>query len=218
MSLPANYFRRQDENPDALFYAQPRFVTHIDDHAIAQVRGLYRDFLPVSGAILDLCSSWISHLPPGVAYRKVIGVGLNAEELAANRQLTDFLVQDLNQDPTLPFADAEFDGGGCCVSIDYLTRPIEVLREVGRVLVPGGPFVITFSNRCFPTKAVAIWHQLPSEGHLALVRAYLEAAGNWTGIELLDASPNRPGADPLYAVVARSTGPSVAPLNVQTEQ
>jgi SAM-dependent methyltransferase len=206
MSFPPDYFRRYDENPDALFYAQPRFVTHIDDHAIAQVTRLYRDYLPEGGAILDLCSSWISHLPTDRHFRAVIGVGLNAEELAANRQLTDFLVHDLNADPHLPYSEAQFDGGGCCVSIDYLTRPVAVLREVGRVMAPGAPFVITFSNRCFPTKAVAVWHQLPSEGHLALVRAYCEAAGTWRDIELLDASPSRPGADPLYAVVARSTG------------
>jgi SAM-dependent methyltransferase len=172
------------------------------------VTGLYRELFPVGGALLDLMSSWVSHLPHEVPYRRVVGLGMNADELAANPRLDERLVQDLNKQPELPFADAEFDGAAICVSIQYLTRPVAVLREVSRVLRAGAPVVITFSNRCFPTKAVAVWRMLDDVGHARLVERYLGAAGGWSSIELLDRSPRQPGADPLFAVVARrSTEP-----------
>jgi SAM-dependent methyltransferase len=203
MGLSASFFEREDESPDPLFYATPRFVTHIDDGAIAAVTQLYREHFPAGGAILDLMSSWVSHLPPEVDYRKVVGLGMNAEELAANPRLHAWIVQDLNQDARLPFADGEFDAAGICVSVDYLVRPVEVLRECGRVLRPGGPLVVTFSNRCFPTKAISAWLMLDDDGHQRLVERYFEEAGNWTEIARLDRSPN-PGHDPLFAVIARS--------------
>ena len=198
----ANAFRRYDESPDERFYELPRLVTHIDDAAIAAVTQLYREYFSADGVILDLMSSWVSHLPPEVTYRRVVGLGMSPEELAANPRLDEWLVQDLNRDPTLPFADGEFNGAGICVSIQYLTRPVDVLREVGRVLRPGAQLVVTFSNRCFPTKAVLIWQALDDAGHAALVRRYFEWAGNWENVESLDRSPA--GSDPLYAVVARS--------------
>jgi SAM-dependent methyltransferase len=203
--LPPGLFRRADESPDARFYRTPRFVTHIDDPAITAVTQLYREYLPAGGAVLDLMSSWVSHLPPEVRYRRVVGLGMNADELAANPRLDARVVQDLNEDPRLPWGDGEFDAGAICVSVDYLTRPVEVLRECGRVLARGGPLVVTFSNRCFPTKVIAAWTMLDDEGHQALVERYFEAAGNWTAIDRLDRSPAA-GCDPLYAVVARSAG------------
>ena len=203
--LPNQYFARQDETPDAEFYHHPRFVTHIDDRAIAAVTQLYREYFPANGEVLDLMSSWVSHLPPEIPYRRVVGLGMNRAELAANPRLSAFVVQDLNQQPALPFADQEFDGAAICVSVDYLTQPVAVLRELARVLRPGAALVITFSNRCFPSKAVAAWHALDDRGHLALVRQYLLAAGGWQAIELLDRSPRPPGrSDPLFAVVARA--------------
>ena len=127
-------FRRWDESPDAEFYDTPRMVTHIDDSAIQAVTQLYREYFPPGGALLDLMSSWVSHLPHEVTYRRVVGLGMNADELRANSHLTQWLVQDLNRDPGLPFLDGEFDGAGICVSIQYLIQPARVLREVGRVL------------------------------------------------------------------------------------
>ena len=201
MTFSDDAFRRHDETPDELFYRQPRFVTHIDVATIAAVTQLYREFLPAGGALLDLMSSWISHLPPEVAYRRVVGLGLNRAELAKNPRLESFVVQNLNTTPKLPFADAEFGGATLAVSVDYLTAPVAVLRDLGRVLTPGAPVVITFSNRCFPTKAVAIWHQLGDKGRLELVGRYLEEAG-WKRTQLVDRSPDRRGSDPLYAAVA----------------
>ena len=194
-------FARQDESPDDRFYAQPRFVEHIDDVAIADVVRIHRERLPAGGEILDLMSSWVSHLPPDVTYRRVTGLGMNAAELAANPRLDAAVVHDLNAGATLPFEDATFDAATICVSIQYLTDPVSVLRDLARVVRPGGPAIVTFSNRCFPTKAVAIWQALDDYGHLTLVSKYFESAG-WQYIETLP-SPSR-WADPLYAVIATS--------------
>ncbi|GAA4010235.1 class I SAM-dependent methyltransferase [Deinococcus rubellus] len=203
--LPRAAFRRQDETPDEVFYRQPRFVTHIDDGATDAVTQLYREFFPADGCILDLMSSWISHLPPEVPYRQVVGLGLNAAELERNPRLDASVVQNLNTTPHLPFDDDSFDAAGLTVSVDYLTDPVAVLRDLGRVVVSGGPVVISFSNRCFPSKAVAIWHQLTSAGQLDLVTQYLRSAGNWGDIQQLDRSPQpgKRGGDPLFAVVGR---------------
>ncbi|MBI3944208.1 MAG: methyltransferase type 11 [Chloroflexi bacterium] len=212
VQLPKDAFRRFDESSDEIFYQIPRLVTHIDDTAIAAVTQLYRQYFPANGTILDLMSSWISHLPPEIPYRRVVGVGMNRIELEANHRLDDYITQDLNRTPGLPFGDAEFNGAAICVSVQYLTQPVEVLRDVGRVLHPGAPLVITFSNRCFPSKAVAIWQRLDDGGHSRLVTQYFNQAGNWEGVTQLDCShhPSQ-GFDPLYAVVGRSRGPYIQP-------
>lgn len=203
----AGGFKRYDESPDEQFYRSPRLVTHIDDRAIAAVTQLYREHFPEGSAILDLMSSWVSHLPPEVKYRRVVGLGMNEEELRRNLRLDRYVVQNLNRTPRLPFGDAEFDGAGICVSIDYLTRPVEVLQEAGRILKVGSPLIVTFSNRCFPDKAVAIWLQTDDQGHVRLVEEYLREAGNFENIRGLDRSPRRMFSDPLYAVIGESAGP-----------
>ena len=200
-TLPAAAFRRHDESPDPSFYSAPRFVTHIDDGAVAAVTTLYRDVLPAGGDLLDLMSSWVSHLPTDVAYGRVAGLGMNADELAANPRLTEWRVQDLNADPRLPYEDAAFDGAGCCVSVQYLIRPIELFGEMARVLRPGAPFVVTFSNRCFPTKAVAAWQALDDRGHVQLIAEYGRAAGGFETAEVRAHTPRR--GDPLYGVILR---------------
>lgn len=199
-------YRREDESDDAVFYAEPRFVTHIDDAAIAAVTQLYRELLPENGSILDLMSSWISHLPDGMRYRQVTGLGMNRDELAANSSLDRWVVHDLNRNPKLPFVDDEFNAATVCVSIDYLTRPVEVLRDLGRVLRAGAPVVITFSNRCFPTKVIAPWLMLDDAGHVELVTRMLVEAGNWERIEAMDRSPHPGRSDPLFAVIGRRRG------------
>jgi len=180
-----------------------RHQTHIDDAAIDAVTQLYREQFAPNGALLDLMSSWVSHLPPEIAYSRVAGLGMNAAELEANARLSEWRVQNLNREPRLAYGDREFDGAAICVSVQYLTRPEEVFRDVARVLKPGAPLVVTFSNRCFPTKAVAAWQALDDSGHVEQVRRYFEAAGNWGAIEALDRSPRR--GDPLYAVIGRSS-------------
>jgi SAM-dependent methyltransferase len=202
---PPDAFRRLDESPDEAFYAFPRLVTHIDEAAIAAVTDLYRALFPNdgSGRILDLMSSWVSHLPPEVTYARVAGLGMNAEELAANPRLTEWRAQDLNETPVLPYEAESFDGCAICVSVQYLTRPVAVLREVARVLAPGAPVVVTFSNRCFPTKAVAAWLDRDDAGHLRLVSEYLEATGSYVRTEARDLTRPGSGGDPIYAVIGR---------------
>ena len=136
-------------------------------------------------------------------FREVVGLGLNAEEMADNPQLTRAIVHDVNGDPRLPFGDEAFDGAMCAVSIQYLTTPLVVFREVRRVLRPGAPFIVSFSNRCFPTKAVAVWLGTTDPQHVALVRAYFQGAGGWVDVTEEDWSPGDDG-DPLYAVWARA--------------
>ncbi|HEY3848928.1 MAG TPA: methyltransferase domain-containing protein [Acetobacteraceae bacterium] len=196
--LPQWAFDKADPSPDAAFYVDPRFVTHIDDGAIATVTQVYRQMLPPDGALLDLMSSWVSHLPDDITYGSVVGHGMNAEELAANPRLSRWFVQDLNAEPALPLGDASFDGASLCVSVQYLQRPVEVFREVVRVLRPGAPFVVSFSNRCFPTKAVAIWQAFSGPDQQRLVGAYMEAAG-FTKIAEHVSAPER--GDPLWVVI-----------------
>ncbi len=187
---------RHDPTDDAAFYAFPRFVTHLGDGAIAALTGVYRRVLPPDEPVLDLMSSWVSHLPADARLGPVSGVGMNEAELAANPVLADHVVHDLNASPRLPYADGRFGAVVCAVSVQYLTRPLEVFAEVRRVLRPAGVCVVSFSNRCFPTKAVRAWLGSADRDHVALVRAYLERGG-LTGV-VEEAPPT--GDDPLWVV------------------
>lgn len=204
-TLPANYFRKYDETSDDDFYRSARLVVHIDDPAIAATTALFRELLPPGGAILDLMSSWRSHLPADVAYGRVAGQGMNATEMRQNPQLTDYVVQNLNKNQTLPFADGEFDGCVVTVSVQYLTQPVAVYREVARVLKPGSPFITVFSNRMFPTKAVAVWQALDDAGHAQLVETYYQQTGQFTNIRTEDRSPSPRRSDPLFATIGYRT-------------
>jgi SAM-dependent methyltransferase len=203
-SLPPSYFTRYDESDDRSFYVYPRLTAHIDEPACAAVTRLLREELPPGGRILDLMSSYVSHLPPEVSYAEVVGLGMNEDELRLNTQLSSHLIHDLNAEPALPFPDASFDGAACTVSVQYLTRPVEVFAEVGRVLRPGAPFVVTFSNRCFPSKAVQVWVGTSDSQHAALVQRYFALSDRFDDVRFLDRSPRRWLSDPLFAVVGRA--------------
>jgi hypothetical protein len=217
--FPPGSFAREDESPDSDFYAEPRLVQHIDDYAIAAVGEAYRQFLPPNGEYLDLMSSWVSHFPEDMPVRRLVGLGMNEVELSRNPRLSERVVHDLNADPKLPFADARFDGVVIAVSIQYLTRPIEVFAEIGRVLKPGAPLVICYSNRCFPTKAVRIWGALEDREKSDLIAMYIIGSGAFEtpsyhdfspartliGVSMQDWQRVRSGelyTDPLYVVVA----------------
>ena len=203
IGLPRGAFTKLDDEADEIFYEPPRLVCHIDEGAIAALTGFYRNLLPPNGVLLDLMSSWVSHLPPEIAYKEVVGHGMNAAELAANPRLNRWFIQNLNRETSLPLGDASLDAAMICVSIQYLQRPIAILREIARILRPGAPLVISFSNRCFWTKAVAIWRSLDDDGHVHLVEHYLRQAG----LARIDthrlAEWVEDVSDPIFAVVGR---------------
>ena len=200
---------RLDNSIDSNFYDEPRYVTHIDDRAIELLTEYYRkEFMagkkrdPLD--VLDLCSSWISHLPTDVKYGRVAGVGMNEKELKANKQLTEYYVQDMNQQPALSqFDDNSFDVICNVVSVDYLTKPLEIFKEMHRILRPGGVSLMSFSNRCFPSKAVAMWLQADDIGRLTIVASYYHYSAEWNSIEALDLketqdTPARPSAGEVF--------------------
>ncbi len=198
--FPDGFFARSDETDDASFYAMPRFVAHIDDRAIAAVGALY-DELRIGGSVLDLMSSWISHFREAPDDLTVLG--MNADELAANPQAARWVVHDLNDDPRLPFDDDTFDHAVCCVSVDYITRPVDVFTDLARVIRPSGLFVCTFSNRLFPTKAVRGWLVSSDEAHQQIVSDYFAKAAAYERPSTRTCLPPDRLGDPLYAVWAR---------------
>lgn len=204
-------FERDDARDDGLFYQAPRFVNHIDDTAIDVIRALYGSLLEHGDRVLDLMSSWTSHLPEGLEASRVTGLGMNAEELAANKRLTDFLVHDLNENPSLPLEDGGYDAVICTVSVEYLIHPFEVFRELHRVLAPNGLLVTTFSNRWFPPKAIQVWRELHEFERMGLVLEYFLDGGRFTNLETISVRGlprpkddryygERFVSDPVYAV------------------
>lgn len=198
-AFPPGFFDRADADDDRSFYAPPRLVTHIDEGAIRGVSRLYAE-LRLTGSVLDLMSSWISHFeePPA----ELVALGMNDVELARNEVASSSVVHDLNSDPRLPFPDDRFDAVTCCVSVDYLVRPLEVFDEMHRVLRPGGLAVITFSNRCFPTKAIRGWLATDDEAHGAIVARYFDLTGPWRDVRMERRTPPHAPGDPLFAVWA----------------
>eukprot|EP00897_Mesotaenium_endlicherianum_P008600 jgi/Mesen1/7769/ME000408S06885 len=180
---------------DRDFYSSPRFVTHVDDGFLRSLTELYRQRLPPGGEVLDLMSSWVSHLPPEVKYKRVVGHGLNAAELARNKRLDQFFVKDLNQDQKLEAAEGSFDAVVCTVSVQYLQQPERVFAEIYRVLRPGGVCIVSFSNRMFYQKAIASWRDSSGYGRIQLVRQYFQCVQGFTVAEVVKDIPE-PGSEP----------------------
>lgn len=200
-AIPPELLTRLDDTPDAAFYGPTRLVTHLDAPSLAALTAFYAEQLTTGQDLLDLMSSWVSHLPPGLALGHVAGLGMNGSELAANPRLTERVVQDLNADSRLPWPDGRFDAVLNALSVQYLTRPLEVYAEVARVLRPGGIAIIAHSNRCFPTKAVRAFRDYAPADRLRLCRHYLDQTGAFGPAQRIDRSP--PDADPLWIVFAR---------------
>jgi SAM-dependent methyltransferase len=198
-AFPPGFFDRADEAGDAVFYGFPRFVTHIDDAAIAAVADLYEE-LGIDGDVLDLMSSWVSHFR--TAPRHLLVLGMNGEELRANPMAAEHIVHDLNADPRVPLPDASVDDVVCCVSVDYLTQPVAVFRDVARVLRPGGQFVCTFSNRVFATKAVRGWLAGTDADRCAIVAEYFRRSRTFAEPVVSRRTPPGHRGDPLFAVWA----------------
>ena len=195
--FPSGFFDRADQSADQNFYSEPRIVTHIDPGAIAAVGAFYQE-LNLGGSVLDIMSSWVSHFI--YAPNNLVALGMNATELAENKQATSWVQHDLNMNPKLPFEDGSFDSVVCCVSVDYLVRPIEVFDEVHRCLKTNGVFVNSFSNRCFPTKAIRGWGQTDDRGHVSIVGEYYRLTGPWVDVRAELRTSSSALGDPLFAV------------------
>jgi SAM-dependent methyltransferase len=207
-------FERADESPDPLFYRRPRLVQHLDDMAVDMVRQIYARFLTDGMRVLDLMSSWQSHLPEDIELKHLSGLGLNPTELEKNPRLNQRVVHDVNRQPYLPYADAHFDRVICTVSVEYLIHPFEVFAEVARVLRPGGIFAVVFSNRWFAPKAIRIWSELHEFERMGLVLEYFRRGGLFSDLHTYSvrglARPlddkyieRTPYSDPIYAVWGR---------------
>jgi SAM-dependent methyltransferase len=199
LNLTSQFFTREDESPDENFYADPRFTTHIDDSTISNITQFYREALKPEDRLLDLMSSWISHLPKEIGYQHVSGLGMNDKELERNPRLDDFLVQNLNASAKLPYDNQSFDAVMIVVSIQYLTNPLEVFSEIDRILAPGGKSIVAMSHRLFPTKAIYGFQVLPAADRCRVVSSYMMQANKNIHTEIIDRSP--PNADPLWLVV-----------------
>lgn len=197
-------FARMDESNDSIFYEPPRLVYHIDDPCVAALTRYYEEQLQDGADVLDICSSWVSHYPKKWKGGKVVGLGMNEYELQQNPQLTEFVVKDLNEDPTFPFDDNSFDKVTCVVSIDYLNKPLQVMKEMGRVLRPGGEAIISMSNRCFPSKAFQIWLNTSDLEHIFIVGSFFHFSGMFEPPTSEDRSSNPGRSDPLYIVKAKA--------------
>jgi len=204
-------FARDDENPDALFYEKPRYVQHIDSTAIEMIKNTYGRFLKDEMQVLDLMSSWHSHVPADLNFKRFVGLGLNERELRKNPCLSETVVQDLNMDYRLPFDSNSFDAAICTVSVEYLINPLAVFEEVSRVLRTDGYFIVTFSNRWFPTKSIKIWKELHEFERMGLVLEYFMRSGSFKNFQTYSIRglprphddkyyPDIRYSDPIYAV------------------
>jgi SAM-dependent methyltransferase len=216
MLLESAQRNKLDPSNDSLFYAAPRFVTHVDEGFIAQLTKLYRDRIPPNSRVFDMMSSWVSHLPGDVDYAHVEGHGLNGEELARNKQLDHYFVQNLNENQTLPLEDCSFDAVINTVSVQYIQYPELVFAEIYRILKPGGIAIFSFSNRMFYQKAIALWRDGSEESRVELVKRYFESVRGFGNIETVINKSEAPavlrmmglgGGDPFYAVVAEKMQP-----------
>jgi SAM-dependent methyltransferase len=204
-------FMRTNEDEDHMFYTKPRLVTHIDDKATSIIKGIYSEILKRGAKVLDLMSSWRSHVPQNLKLASIIGLGLNREEMLQNPQLTDLVIHDLNREPLLPFSNNEFDAVICTVSVEYLIHPFEIFDDIARILKTDGYFIVTFSNRWFPPKVIKIWTELHDFERMGLVLEYFLQTGFYKNLNTLSMRglprdeddryyPESPYADPVYAV------------------
>lgn len=212
MLLRPDQRTKLDDTDDNQFYSFPRFVTHVDEGFIDQLTQLYRDRLKPNTRILDMMSSWVSHLPDEMEFAHVEGHGMNEEELARNPRLNHYFIQDLNRNPKLPLPDEDFDAVLNCVSIQYLQYPDAIFSEIHRILKPGGIAIISFSNRMFFQKAIAAWRDSTEQGRIELVKSYFQSVPGFSPPEVIVHQSSAPsflqmfgvgGGDPFYAVIAQ---------------
>jgi SAM-dependent methyltransferase len=211
-------FSRLDPSDDASFYAKDRFVSHLDKVALSTVEHLIGSLIVEDQpAILDLMAGWDSHIPEALTPSEVVGLGLNENELKENAGLTGYVLHDINRDPRLPFSDNRFDAVINTVSVDYMTQPVAVFKEVVRILRPGGLFLVIFSDRMFPQKAVRLWRESTQDERAILVDEFFKQCDGFEKSSLfVSRGKPRPGddkyagstpvSDPVYALYAEKKG------------
>ncbi len=201
-----------DPTKDSDFYAFPRFVTHVDQGFIDRLTALYREILSPNTRILDLMSSWVSHLPEEMEFEHIEGHGMNGEELAKNPRLDSYFIQDLNAQPKLPLEDSSFDAVLITVSVQYLQYPEAIFAELYRILRPHGLVVVSFSNRMFYQKAIAAWRDNSDLGRVSLVKSYFKSVAGFREVQAIVRPATTPSflqmlgimvADPFYAVIGK---------------
>jgi SAM-dependent methyltransferase len=211
-------FSRKNEEEDALFYSLDRFVNHLDSLALSTVEKIINSLvIETEPVILDLMAGWHSHIPETLIPSKVVGLGLNRNELEKNKDLTEWVFHDINHDFHLPFQSEYFDIVVNTVSVDYMTHPIDIFKEAGRILKPGGLFLVIFSNRMFLEKAVKVWRESSEEERVILVEEFFDKSGMFESPSVF-VSKGRPRpkddkyaetdlpSDPIYAVYSDKKG------------
>lgn len=200
-----------DQSNDTDFYSFPRFVTHVDEGFIDQLTNLYRQRLQPQTRILDLMSSWVSHLPDDLEFAHVEGHGMNGEELAKNPQLNHYFIQNLNLNPKFPLEDHTFDAVLIAVSVQYLQYPEAIFTEIQRILKPEGIVIVSFSNRMFYQKAIAAWRDGTELSRIQQVKSYFQSVPGFSQPEVIAKTSPLPSflqmlgviaTDPFYAVIA----------------
>ncbi|WP_320667843.1 methyltransferase domain-containing protein [Prochlorococcus sp. MIT 1307] len=199
---------KEDNNDDSFFYAQPRFVHHLDETFRSLLTNLYAEQISQDSVVLDLMSSWVSHLPQGIKYKRVIGHGLNRIELEKNNRLDSFWLQDLNRDQKLPLDDSSIDVCLMVAAWQYLQYPEEVAVEIRRILSPQGKLIVSFSNRAFWTKAPLVWKEGSSSDHINYVSDVL-ISNSWTSVDVVIKESKSNGIfsilgmhnDPFFSVI-----------------
>lgn len=212
MLLQPDQRTKLDDSEDSLFYSFPRLVNHVDDRFIRQLTELYRRELQENTKILDLMSSWVSHLPPEMKFSHIEGHGMNEEELKKNPRLNHYFLQNLNKNPQLPLENQDFDAVLCTASVQYLQYPEAIFSEIARILKPNGVAIFSFSNRMFYQKAISVWRDSSDRQRLHLVRSYFQSIPDFAEAQIVATQPELPailqmfgigGKDPFYGVFAR---------------
>ena len=212
MLLRPHQRTKLDDTNDTDFYAMPRFVTHVDESFIEELTQLYRDRLKPNTSVFDMMSSWVSHLPEEIEFAHVEGHGMNEEELSRNPRLDHYFLQNLNENPSLPLADADFDAVLNCVSVQYLQYPDAIFSEIHRILKPGGIAIISFSNRMFYQKAITAWRDGTEASRVELVKSYFQSIPGFSPPEIITRQSSVPnflqmfgvgGGDPFYTVISQ---------------
>ena len=201
---PPDSFKKDDESDDNLFYIEPRLVVHVDDNAISSIQSYYSEVIPTNATILDLMSSWRSHFPDSIKYKKRVGLGLNAVEMENNPDLEEFLVQNVNTNPSLPFKTNYFDVVTVVVSIQYVSKPTELFQEIARILKPESSCHVIFSNRMFPSKAVWLWKALNDEMRAQLIASYFHSIDDFDRPEFKNiTNVSADPVDPVFVVSSK---------------